>query len=102
MLTSSGYGAISPISPAKVYHTTTEREARAQTVSTHNYDSVTFSSRPKGESRFHMDLVSRLSHEVRTATTTGDIQSLRAAVSSGTYTPNPEGIAGRILLLGEA
>ncbi len=48
-----------------------------------------------------MELVSRLSHEVRTATTTGDIQELRRAVSSGEYTPDPMAIAGRMLFLAE-
>lgn len=48
-----------------------------------------------------MDAVSRISREVRTATTTGDIQELRRAVSAGEYTPDPMAIAGRILLLVE-
>lgn len=44
-----------------------------------------------------MDTVSRLSKEVRTATTTGRVQELRQAVSSGTYTPDPAAIAKRML-----
>ncbi|NCE65506.1 flagellar biosynthesis anti-sigma factor FlgM [Pseudoflavonifractor sp. 524-17] len=48
-----------------------------------------------------MDMVSRLSQEVRTATTTGDIQALRQAVASGAYKPDPMAIAARILFLGE-
>ena len=101
MLTSSGYGAISPIAPAKVYRTKTERESRAQIVSgNNNYDSVTLST-PSQDSRFHMGLVSRLSQEVRTATTTGNIAALRQQVASGQYTPDPMSIAARILFLGE-
>lgn len=101
MLTSSGYGAISPIAPAKVYRTKTERENRAQIVSgNNNYDSVTLST-PSQDSRFHMGLVSRLSQEVRTATTTGNIAALRQQVASGQYTPDPMSIAARILFLGE-
>ena len=49
-----------------------------------------------------MQLVSRLSQEVRTATTTGDIQALRQSVSSGEYAPDPTAIAGRMLFLTEA
>ena len=101
MLTSSGYGAISPIAPAKVYRAKTERESRAQSVSgNNNYDSVTLST-PSQDSRFHMGLVSRLSQEVRTATTTGNIAALRQQVASGQYTPDPMAIAARILFLGE-
>ncbi len=104
MLTSSRYGAISPIAPAKVYQPKTEREARAQSVSGSNtydsYDSVTLST-PSQDSRFHMELVSRMSQEVRTATTTGDIAALRAQVASGQYVPDPMAIAARILFLGE-
>ncbi len=48
-----------------------------------------------------MGLVSRLSQEVRTATTTGDIAALRQQVASGEYTPDPMAIAARILFLGE-
>nr|WP_243152289.1 flagellar biosynthesis anti-sigma factor FlgM [Pseudoflavonifractor sp. 524-17] len=101
-MTSSGYGAISPIAPKKVYRAGKERGALAQTASSHSkYDCVTLSSVPTGESRFHMDMVSRLSQEVRTATTTGDIQALRQAVASGAYKPDPMAIAARILFLGE-
>jgi len=102
VLTSSGYGAISSIAPAKVYRKNTERETRTAAASGHNnYDSVTLSSAPTKDSQFHRELVGRLSKEVRTANTTGDIQKLRQAVSSGGYTPDPMAIAARILLLGE-
>lgn len=59
-------------------------------------------STPNQDSRFHMGLVSRVSQEVRTATTTGDIAALRQQVASGEYTPDPMAIAARILLLGRA
>ena len=101
MLTSSGYGAITPIAPAKVYRTRTGRDTRTQvTPGSSNYDSVTLSAPSQG-SRFHMGLVSRLSQEVRTSTTTGDIAALRQQVASGTYTPDPMAIAARMLFLGE-
>lgn len=104
MLTSSRYGAISHLTPSKVYEPKTERKARALSVSGGNtydsYDSVTLSA-PSQDSRFHMELVSRMSQEVRTATTTGDIAALRAQVASGQYTPDPMAIAARILFLGE-
>jgi len=102
VLTPSGYGAVSSIAPSKVYRASTEREARVPAASGHgNYDSVTLSSPSAGVSRFHMDLVGRLSQEVRTANTTGDIHALRQQVAAGQYTPDPMAIAARILFLQE-
>ena len=101
VLTSSGYGAISSIGPAKVYQTKTGQKERAKVGPGGNqFDSVTISA-PSQDSRFHMGLVSRLSQEVRTATTTGDITALRQQVASGSYVPDPMAIAARILVLGE-
>lgn len=100
MLTSSGYGAISPIAPAKVYRTMAGRDSRTQTVSGGSkYDSVTLSASSQ-DSRF-LGLVSKLSQEVRTATTTGDIAALRQQVADHQYTPDPMSIAARMLFLGE-
>lgn len=62
---------------------------------------ATFSTMLTGKNTFQMDTVSRLSQEVRTATTTGDIQALRQEVSAGEYVPDPMAIAGRILFLVE-
>ncbi len=100
MLTSSGYGAISPIGPAKVYRARAGRGERAQAIpGSSNYDSVTLSA--SGQDSGFLNLVSQLSREVRTATTTGDIASLRQQVASGEYVPDPMAIAARILFLGE-
>lgn len=100
MLTSSGYGAISSIGPAKVYRTRTGRGDRAQVApGSSSYDSVTLSAGGQ-DSRF-LGLVGRLSQEVRTATTTGDIAALRQQVAESRYTPDPMAIAARILFLGE-
>ena len=100
MLTSSGYGAISSVTPPKVYRTKAGRDSRAQiNPGTSKYDSFTLST-PTQDSRF-LGLVSRLSQEVRTATTTGDITSLRQQVAEHQYTPDPMSIAARMLFLGE-
>ena len=100
MLTSPGYGTISPIVPSKVYGAKAGRGVRAKAFSgSSNYDSVTLSA-PWQDNCF-MGLVSKLSQEVRTATTTGDIAALRQQVADHTYTPDPSSIAARILLLGE-
>ena len=101
VLTSSGYGAITPIAPAKVYRTRAGRDGRPQAApGINNYDSVTLSAPSQG-SRFHMGLVSRLSQEVRTATTTGTVNALREQVQAGTYKVDAGAIARKMLLLGE-
>ena len=45
------------------------------------------------------NMVSRISQEVRTATTTGDIQALKQEVAAGEYVPNPMEIADKILFM---
>ena len=101
MLTSTtGSGAISPVGRTKGYYPAQKRGALSQPVSGPNYDSADFSA-PAARRSFQMELVSRLSHEVRTVDTTGDIQELRREVSTGEYTPDPMAIAGRMLLLAE-
>ena len=103
MLTSSSRpSAVSSVAASKAYYSPLRRGASAQSAVEHKYDSATFSPLPEGRSAFQMQLVSRLSQEVRTATTTGDIQALRQQVSSGEYTPDPMAIAGRMLFLTEA
>lgn len=101
MVTSSGSSSISSMAPSKPYFQSYERDAHAHAVQSPHYDSVTISSTPTGDSRFQRDIVSRLSKEIRTTTTTGDIQSLRQEVTSGRYTVDPMSIAARILFLGE-
>lgn len=103
MLTSSSRpSAVSSVASSKAYYSTLRRGSAAQSAVEHKYDSAAFSPLPEGKSAFQMQLVGRLSQEVRTATTTGDIQSLHQAVSSGAYTPDPMSIAGRMLFLTEA
>ena len=58
-------------------------------------------SPPFPQKKHLMDMVGRLSQEVRTANTTGDIQALRQQVSTGTYTPDPMAIAARMLFMVE-
>lgn len=103
MRTSSRSGILSPVGRSNLYYTAApEREPHAQTVSGESgkYDSITLSTTADGTSRFR-DLVGRLTQEVRTATTTGDIRSLHREVSTGAYQPDPSAIAARMLFLRE-
>ena len=101
MLTSSSSG-ISRAAAAKLYNSyqIAERVARPTETPSHtHYDSITISAAPTGEDRFQMDLVSKISNEIRTSTTTGDIQALRAQVAAGTYQVDASAIAARMLHL---
>lgn len=64
----------------------------------HCYDSYKKSGEPAGERRFQMELVGRLSQEVRAATTTGRVQELKEQVANGTYQVDVEELARRMLL----
>ena len=100
MLTSTGSGAISSIGRTKTYFPAQKRGGLSQPVSGHNYDSASFSA-PAGRRSFQMEMVGRLTQEVRAANTTGDIQELKRKVSDGEYSADPMAIAGRMLFLVE-
>ena len=102
MRTSSRSGVISPIGRSQRYYApVTERETASHIISGEGgkYDSITLST--DSTDRSFKDMVGRLSQEVRTATTTGDIRALRQQVSSGTYKPDAYAIAARMLFRGE-
>lgn len=101
MLTSSGSGGIPPVHRTATYYPAQKRGGIARPSAEPNCDSASFSSLVAGKNAAQMDMVSRISREVRTATTTGDIQELRREVSAGEYNPDPMAIAGRMLLLME-
>ena len=104
MRTSSRSGVISPIGRSQRYYpTVTERETTPHIISGEGgkYDSITLSTSTDSTSRPFRELVGRLSQEVRTTTTTGDIRTLRQQVSSGTYKPDAYAIAARMLFRGE-
>lgn len=95
-----------PAKPAEISRTYQPQYAAPQAQraekadSIRRFDSVTISS--EGGRSFEMDLRSRLSQEVRTATSSGQIAALRAQVQEGTYQVDVSAIAGKMLLLGEA
>lgn len=64
------------------------------------FDSVMISE--AGGEKVALDLKSRLSREVRTATSTDMVSSLREQIRNGTYRPDPMEIARKMLLMGES
>ena len=102
VLRTPGSGGINLYSISKSrYSTLSHGSTTTNTTVNPCYDSSSFSAAPASSSRFQMDMVSRISQDVRTATTTGRVQELRQAVSSHTYQPDPAEIARRLLLLTE-
>lgn len=102
MLHTPGSGGINAYKPVKkAYYSVPCHGSTTNTSASHSYDSSSFSAITDAESRFQLDAVSRISNELRTATTTGRIQELRQAVSSGEYKPDPVEIAKRMMLLVE-
>ena len=65
------------------------------------YDHCTLSAPAEQTDRSFRDVVSSLSYQVRTHNTTGKIQELRRAVSSGEYRASPRETAARMLLMEE-
>jgi anti-sigma28 factor (negative regulator of flagellin synthesis) len=101
MLSSSGSGIIPPIDSGTTIYTGPKRATPATTTSEvePQYDSASFSSVQDKDSAFQMQLVARLTKEVRTANTTSNIQKFRQAIVSGEYSPDPAAMAARILLM---
>ncbi|MBQ2697721.1 MAG: flagellar biosynthesis anti-sigma factor FlgM, partial [Clostridia bacterium] len=93
-------GISSPLQVTRPYYTEPRRGAQQAAAAGQKYDSVDITSHPAGESRF-LDMVSRLTQEVRAATTTGDIGTLRRQIEAGEYKVDAASIAARMLPLEE-
>lgn len=66
------------------------------------FDQVTISGADSGQNHFAMQLKSKISQDVQTATTTGALAALRQEIEAGTYEPDPSAIAKKMLFFGEA
>lgn len=99
MLTTSS--TVSHMMISKMIPSPTSCGAAANHV-TQKYDSACFSERAGNCDTFFMNLVSRMSQDVRTTTTTADIRELHQAVQSGNYMPDSHAIASQMLLFAEA
>ena len=94
-------GGISLSGAAGVYPGSFKRGIAVPESKEGKFDSLRLSAASDQGASFQKELVSRISQEVRTATTTGDIQSLRRQIQEGTYVLDPMAIAGRILMYTE-
>ena len=78
-----------------------ERSTQTQSARA-SFDSFTASSDAEVSNAYRnqMEVVGRLTQEVRTANSTGDIQALRQRVADGSYVPDPAAIAASIFKMG--
>lgn len=94
---------ISPVGGASQLRVNQVRQAAASPAGQTGavkFDQVTLSAHEGQDSR-RMEMQSKLSQEVRTATTTGTLSALREQVQSGEYQIDARSIAKKMLLLGE-
>lgn len=92
---------IGPVSgQVRVNQSRSHTPAAAPSHGAESFDKVTLSAR-EGEDSRRLELQSRLSQEVRTATTTGTLAALRQQVQAGEYKIDAASIAKKLLLLGE-
>ena len=64
-----------------------------------SYDQVELSGQPQGQERRVHELAARLSREVRTRPSRGDLERLQRQVQEGSYQPDVREIAARMLLI---
>lgn len=67
---------------------------------TRRFDSITLTGGDGTRSSFEMELRGKISQEVRTATSSGQVAALREQVQSGTYQVDARETARKMLLMG--
>jgi negative regulator of flagellin synthesis FlgM len=95
----SGANITATETAARVYQGQTGGTAKLQRGAERRFDSITLSGESK-RSSFEMELRGKISQEVRTATTSGQVAALREQVQSGTYQVDAREIAKKMLLMG--
>ena len=94
---------ISATEAARIYQAQASGVAKpGKTGASRRFDSITLSGGDGTRSSFEMELRGRISQEVRTATSSGQIAALREQVQNGTYQVDAREIAKKMLLVGEA
>lgn len=86
------------VSSTGVSSRTNSRAAENRPVS-QNFDQIDISSRPTGEEKKILDLVSQISQDIRIRPTHNELKALGEQVQNGSYEPNPDDIAAALLLV---
>lgn len=88
---------------ARIYQSQTNSPAKVQRGGANRrFDSVMISNGDGRRGSFEMELRGRISREVRTSTSSGQVAALREQVRSGAYRIDAKEIAQKMLLLEEA
>lgn len=91
---------ISATEAARVYQAQAGGLAKLQRGGTsRRFDSITLSGGDGTRGSFEMELRGKISQEVRTATSSGQIAALREQVQNGTYQVDTRAIAQKMLLM---
>ena len=91
---------ISATEAARVYQAQAGGTAKSRkSGASRRFDSITLSGGDGTRSSFEMELRGRISQEVRTATSSGQIAALREQVQNGTYQVDTRKIAEKMLLI---
>jgi negative regulator of flagellin synthesis FlgM len=91
---------ISAAEAARIYQGQASSAAKLQrSGANRRFDSIMLSGGDGKRSSFEMELRSKVSQEVRTATTSGQVAALREQVQSGTYRVDAREIAKKMLLM---
>ncbi len=95
----SGANIAASEAAARTYQSQNSAAARTKESGTsRRFDSVMLTGAGGARSSFEMELRSRISHEVRTATTSGQVAALREQVQRGEYKIDAREIAKKMLL----
>ena len=96
----SGANISAAAEAARVYQSQAGGAARLQRGDANRrFDSIMLSSSESAHGSFEMELRGKLSQEVRTATSLGQVAQLREQVQSGTYQVDAREIAKKMLLV---
>ena len=94
---------ISAAEAARVYQAQAGSLTRSErNGASRRFDSITLSGGDGVRGSYEMELRGRISQEVRTATSSGQVAALREQVQNGTYQVDVREIAKKMLLIGEA
>lgn len=63
-----------------------------------NYDQFEFLEQPEGQEKRFRELVAQIAGEIRLHPTRGQLSQLKSQIEDGTYQPDPQEIAARMLL----
>ena len=98
----SGANIAATEAAARVYQGQAGGTAKLQRGGTERrFDSIMLSGEGR-RSSFEMELRGKISQEVRTATSSGQVAALREQVQSGNYHVDARELAKKMLLIGEA